>query len=201
VKQKYALGFIFDQAGDHVLLINKMRPAWQCGKLNGIGGKVEEGETFLQAMIRECWEETGIATEARGLEWQHFATLIGVDYHVEIFALFSQVVFYALQRTDEALQILPHRDLPESRIMPNLPVLIALALDESGITKPVLLHDGLAPPLSEWSAKWEAELRAAWESWAKQASAQVDAFLAANPDNYRAGEFTVTVPFPVSNNG
>ena len=143
---KYSLGFIFDQARDHVLLIQKMRPAWQRGKLNGIGGKVEEGEAFLQAMIRECWEETGISTEARDLEWQHFATLMGEDYHMEVFALFSQTVFYALQRTDEPLQILPHRNLPESRIMPNLPVLISLALDESGITKPVLLHDGIPNP-------------------------------------------------------
>ncbi len=144
--KKYALGFIFDQARDHVLLIKKMRPAWQRDRFNGIGGKVEEGETFLQAMIRECWEETGISTEARGLEWQHFATLLGENYHMEIFALFSQTVFYAIQRTDEPLQILPHRNLPESRIMPNLPVLISLALDESGITKPVLLHDGIPNP-------------------------------------------------------
>jgi hypothetical protein len=55
-------------------------------------------------------------------------------------------VFYAIQRTDEALQILPHRNLPESRIMPNLPVLISLALDESGLKKPVMLHDGIPNP-------------------------------------------------------
>ena len=65
---------------------------------------------------------------------------------MEIFALFSQTVFYAIQRADEPLQILPHRNLPESRIMPNLPVLISLALDESGITKPVLLRDGIPNP-------------------------------------------------------
>jgi 8-oxo-dGTP diphosphatase len=141
--KKYALGFIFDQARDHVLLIQKARPAWQRGKLNGIGGKVEPGETFQQAMIRECWEETGISTEARGLEWQHVAPLTGENFLMPVYSLFSQVVFYAIQRTDEPLQILPHRALPESRIMPNIPVLISLALDESGITKPVLLHDGI----------------------------------------------------------
>jgi 8-oxo-dGTP diphosphatase len=147
--QKYALGFIFDQARDHVLLIQKMRPAWQRGKLNGIGGKVEDGETFLQAMIRECWEETGISTDAtkpHGEEWQPVATLKGENYHMEVFAMFSQAVFYAIQRTDEPLQILSHRTLREGQIMPNLPVLIALALDESGITKPVLLPDGIPNP-------------------------------------------------------
>jgi hypothetical protein len=64
----------------------------------------------------------------------------------EVFTLFSQVACYALQRTDEPLQILPHRTLPESRIMPNLAVLISLALDESGITEPVLLRDGIPVP-------------------------------------------------------
>jgi 8-oxo-dGTP diphosphatase len=38
--KKYTLGFIFDQARDHVLLIKKMRPAWQRDRFNGIGGKV-----------------------------------------------------------------------------------------------------------------------------------------------------------------
>jgi 8-oxo-dGTP diphosphatase len=145
-QKKYALGFIFDQARDHVLLIQKARPARQRGKLNGIGGKVEEGETFLQAMIRECWEETGISTEARGLEWQHFATLIGDNYHMEVFALFSHTVLHAIQRADESPHVLSHRTLPESRIMPNLPVLFSLALDERDITKPVLLHDGIPNP-------------------------------------------------------
>src|SRR5688572_3151742 len=43
-----------------VLLIHKNRPAWQAGKLNLPGGKVEEGETPEQAVIREFMEETGI---------------------------------------------------------------------------------------------------------------------------------------------
>ena len=30
------------------------------GKWNGPGGKVEEGETYKETAIRECWEETGI---------------------------------------------------------------------------------------------------------------------------------------------
>ena len=113
--------------------------------------------------------------------------------------MFSQVAFYAIQRTDEPLQILPHRNLPESRIMPNLPVLISLALDESGIRKPVMLHDGLPPPLAELSAKREAEVQAAWDLWAEKAKAQVQEFIAANPDKAREGEFTITVPFPEPN--
>jgi 8-oxo-dGTP diphosphatase len=136
--QSYVLGLMFDEARDHILLSHKRRPAWQRGRLNGIGGKVEDGETFLQAMIRECHEETGISTEGRSLDWQHVVTLTGAEYQLEVFALFSEVIFYALQRTDETLQIFSHRTLPgPGSLAPFLQHWIALALDESDIAKPV----------------------------------------------------------------
>ena len=36
--KKWVVGFIFNSDMDHVLLINKNRPDWQIGFLNGIGG-------------------------------------------------------------------------------------------------------------------------------------------------------------------
>ena len=48
--QKYSLGFVFDLPVEKVLLIEKQRPEWQKGKLNGIGGKIEyalEGSIFV----------------------------------------------------------------------------------------------------------------------------------------------------------
>lgn len=59
VQVQYVLGFMFNEAESKVILIFKNRPAWQAGKLNGIGGKIEEGETPIQAMNREFAEETG----------------------------------------------------------------------------------------------------------------------------------------------
>lgn len=50
------------QRGNHhddTLLILKNKPDWQAGKLNLPGGKVEEGETPQQAIIRELKEEAG----------------------------------------------------------------------------------------------------------------------------------------------
>jgi len=66
------------------LLIKKTHPEWQAGKLNGIGGKIEnteilEGgdgnkyglpETPHQAMVREFYEETGIQTPEK--RWRCF---------------------------------------------------------------------------------------------------------------------------------
>lgn len=63
VEVEYVLGFMFNLAESKVLLVWKNRPAWQAGKLNGVGGKIEEGETPIQAMNREFAEETGFVSK------------------------------------------------------------------------------------------------------------------------------------------
>jgi len=55
----YVMGFIFNETGDKVLLMRKNKPEWQAGRWNGIGGKIKEDEFSLEAMRRECEEETG----------------------------------------------------------------------------------------------------------------------------------------------
>ena len=39
--REYVCGFLFSPDRKKVLLIRKRRPAWQAGKLNGVGGKVD----------------------------------------------------------------------------------------------------------------------------------------------------------------
>jgi 8-oxo-dGTP diphosphatase len=72
------LGFRFNEAGE-VLLIRKAKPPWQAGKVNGIGGKVEPGETIHQAMAREFREETTIDTTPE--DWRHVLTMTGPHEH------------------------------------------------------------------------------------------------------------------------
>lgn len=48
----YVVGFMFSSDKTLVTLIRKNRPKWMNGKLNGVGGKIEIGETPLQAMVR-----------------------------------------------------------------------------------------------------------------------------------------------------
>jgi hypothetical protein len=84
VKDRYVLGFVFSEDSSRVLLVWKNRPAWQAGKLNGIGGKIEAGETPLQAMQREFREETlvdgyilkggDITQELQSLQWHYVGT-------------------------------------------------------------------------------------------------------------------------------
>lgn len=65
------VGFLF--AGPTVLLVEKTRPAWQKGLMNGVGGVIESGETSIVAMRREFEEETGCSIE---LDWRYFCTEI-----------------------------------------------------------------------------------------------------------------------------
>ena len=62
-------GFMF--CGQSVLLVRKLKPAWQRDLYNGVGGKVEDGETPIAGMVREFLEETGVQTLPG--DWRHFA--------------------------------------------------------------------------------------------------------------------------------
>lgn len=64
---KYVVAFIFTPGLTWVNLIRKNKPQWQKGALNGIGGKIEEGESPMQAVIRELKEESGTSFEEDNL--------------------------------------------------------------------------------------------------------------------------------------
>src|SRR5271170_5509642 len=73
-KQKYVVGFLLDPTLSKVVLIRKVKPEWQKGLLNGVGGKIGdniEGETPEQAIDREFKEEAGVG----GLDWKPYLTL------------------------------------------------------------------------------------------------------------------------------
>lgn len=82
--KSYCLGFFFDLEFKWVALIKKEKPDYQKGKLNGIGGRIEEGETPHQAMVREFEEETALKTEPP--QWHHYGRLHGRgDWEVHLF--------------------------------------------------------------------------------------------------------------------
>lgn len=69
----YCCGFLFKDDFSEVMLVEKRRPAWQNGLLNGIGGHIEENETPYAAMVREFKEEAGVEV----LRWM----LIRIERH------------------------------------------------------------------------------------------------------------------------
>ncbi len=124
----YTVGFMFDMGG-RVLLLRKTRPRWQAGLLNGIGGKLEEGETPYECMIREFHEEAGVYHH----EWDHVTTMEGYEddgelWHVHIFKAFVNTFPDDLTMiTDVGEQIEVHdaEALPET-IVPNLRWIVPL---------------------------------------------------------------------------
>jgi 8-oxo-dGTP diphosphatase len=145
--QKYVCGFCFTEARDRVLLIKKKRPKWQNGRLNGIGGHIEPNELEIQAMKREFWEETGISSNVRAIKWNRLAYLRGSGWEVCFFHAFSDEMAQAVTTTDEEIVELAVRDaMFDPLVLPNVPMLLALALMPDGYTaRPVILYD-VSPP-------------------------------------------------------
>lgn len=120
---RYVAGFAFE--GGKVALIEKQRPAWQKGKLNGIGGHIEDGETPSKAMVREFYEETGCMTDET--EWLQFATLTGTDFEVNFFRSYPGNLEDLDSPTDEKVVIWPTDRVNVFSCIPNLSWLIPMA--------------------------------------------------------------------------
>lgn len=132
LQQKYSAGFFFDPSGEQVILVKKNRPKWQAGKLNGIGGHIEPGETPLDAMVREFYEETDVQTMHR--DWRPFATVGGNGFIVHFFETRSAFPIYRTV-TDEDIGIYRVDQLLRGSyaMIPNLRWLIPLALDKDRV--------------------------------------------------------------------
>lgn len=74
--KRYVVGFLFTSDESEVVLLRKNRPAWQAGKLNGMGGHVEPGESYAAAMDREAAEECA----GGPFGWELFAVLGSTDH-------------------------------------------------------------------------------------------------------------------------
>jgi ADP-ribose pyrophosphatase YjhB (NUDIX family) len=72
---EYVMGLAFTADLKNVALLRKKEPVWRAGKMDGLGGRVEEGETPEIAMVREFAEEGGVATNAD--QWIYFMDKIG----------------------------------------------------------------------------------------------------------------------------
>ena len=101
------VGFAFSENRDCVTVVHKLRPDWQCGLYNGVGGKALEGEKPELAMEREFHEETGVS----GLSWECF---IAVPYYnketsewtiVYYFKVFDNKIYSVDSTTDELIEI------------------------------------------------------------------------------------------------
>lgn len=133
-RQRYVCGFAFhDEVGTvrpRVVLVRKVKPDWQAGKLNGVGGKIEPGETPEAAMAREFKEETGVSMPVE--VWSVFARMVFPKAEVIFLRAFNDYARNAQTQTVWSAEIgayitevIEHRlvrgidEIPDGRIMPN----------------------------------------------------------------------------------
>lgn len=123
------LGFLFSEDMSRVALIEKKRPEWQKGKLNGIGGKAEANENPLFAITREFLEETGV--EIAQSNWQPFCYLTGTNWIVDCFYTKSSKIDEIKTTTDEEVKEIFVDELKEFDHLSNLDWLIPLAINHN----------------------------------------------------------------------
>jgi 8-oxo-dGTP diphosphatase len=115
---------LFLQRAGQWLFIEGASHKWWAGKMNGIGGSVEAGETILEAATRETREETGLAPEALRL-----AAIIHVigEPAVLLFVFLGDLADGELHPCDEGTFHWFSRaalDDPALPLMPDLPFLL-----------------------------------------------------------------------------
>lgn len=134
---RYVLGFLTGNHNSEVVLIRKTKPEWQEGFLNGVGGKIEEGEEPGDAMRREFREEAGLDI----LSWRHYATMRGPDWEVFVFRAQGDLLIRTM--TEEWVDIYPIDNLHRERTLSNVPWLVAMAVDRNlaeRLAEPVIIH-------------------------------------------------------------
>lgn len=121
---------MFNTDRTKVALIRKTKPEWQAGLLNGIGGKIEEGEHEYDAMCREFEEETGVKTFY--YDWNYMIKLVNKnpEWSVQFFKGTAESFDELKSTTDEEVTIIDVSNIENEKVVPNLRWLIKMCLDD-----------------------------------------------------------------------
>lgn len=134
MKMKYVVGFAFNKEKTKLLLIQKTKPAWQAGLLNGVGGKIESYDsTSYHAMTREFFEESNLKTVKE--DWYLFSKIEDNTFELNCFVGFFEESFLNTYEsvTEETIFLVDVQDLYNQQFsgcISNLKWLISVCLDE-----------------------------------------------------------------------
>ena len=132
--KEYVLGFAFNTKKTHIVLIEKDRPEWQKGKLNGVGGKIDpEDNSPRTAMVREFKEETGIITQEN--DWHNYSVMdcgndiMGGESRLHIFRYFGDDILNCKTQESEIIRVIPISMVYNFPLITKVNYMIPLALD------------------------------------------------------------------------
>lgn len=145
--KKYVVGLVFDPK-QRVMLIEKNRPDWQKGYFNGVGGEINNNETPINAMIRECKEESGLEIT----NWQLYDKVVfpnGIELNYFCSLIRSDLLNTFRSMTDEQITVFLYRDLPK-RIQPDIRDIIVSFIDKYKDTIEEMFPTNISEPSSNF---------------------------------------------------
>ncbi len=122
----FVLGFCFSPVDKSVVLIEKKRPDWQAGKINGVGGHVKKYESPVVAMRREFCEEAGLDL----VGWRQRFMLRARNGIVFVFQTNSEHAADCFTQTDERVGIYCVDRIHQLPTLPGLQWMIPMLLDK-----------------------------------------------------------------------
>jgi 8-oxo-dGTP diphosphatase len=131
--QKYAAGFLIDPDRQQVVLLKKAKPTWQAGRYNAVGGKVEPGETPVEAMRREFLEEAGVDVPLSS--WEKFVFMEGPGWECSFFRAWGDPLkCYTTDPIEpiEVFKVDTVKVMTSEQAISNVPWLLGIALNTSG---------------------------------------------------------------------
>jgi 8-oxo-dGTP diphosphatase len=132
--REYVLALLFTPNGREVVLVRKTRPAWQAGRVNALGGKLNDGEEILAAARREVREEAGVDVA----QWEEFLTWHDAEYRLRAVRAFDARAANVYTAEDQEV-ILAGVDALPGDVIDNLRWMIPLALDRD-VAVPIIVH-------------------------------------------------------------
>lgn len=129
---RYVVGYAFE--GERCLLVKKSKPEWQKGLLNGVGGKIDENEAPISAMVREFKEETTIDT--RLMDWKNYCTIKNDFFEIFYFRIDLNlgVIDGAVNPEDKGEELIiieSNSNLFRYRLVPNVSWTMLMAKDST----------------------------------------------------------------------
>ena len=147
--KRYVWGF--DGQHENIVMVEKRRgPSAVIGRINGVGGKIEDDEDGDEAMAREFEEEIGITVPT--VDWKHRVTLQHETkiWEVEFYwADISEKTFNSIvarlktnptNDVDESIVRLSINDIWAEEVVPNLRWIIPMCMD-TGLMSPAMIID------------------------------------------------------------
>jgi 8-oxo-dGTP diphosphatase len=126
--KNYVAGFMRDNHG-RIVLVRKNKPDWQSGRLNGIGGGIEPGESPEWAMVREWSEET----RHYHSDWIRFAEIRFPETTVHFFktSVKTLPIFPSFNDIGEKLEVHNFAAVVRATdMLPNLKWLLPMAFED-----------------------------------------------------------------------